>query len=45
MMNGQRYVELRGVEDNKARQYVANRMRGKARKYVDGWARLKANSK
>ena len=45
MMNGQQYVELRGVEDNKARQYVAKRVRGKVRKYVDGWARLEANNK
>lgn len=44
-MNGQQYVELRGVEDNKARQYVAKRVRGKVRKYVDGWARLEANNK
>ena len=29
----------------KARQYVANRTRGKTRKYVDGWARMEANNK
>lgn len=36
---------LEGVVDNEARQYVVDRTRGKARKYVNGWVRLEYNSK
>ena len=33
------------MSDNKARRYVVNRTRGKAKKYMDVWARLEAKNK